>query len=199
MFQYGTYSSSDYGYDKVSGAVSLLIPKIVINKAEDHEDYMVDFSVREGSSPNWYFYSTKIYPGRITLNGNDVATVLQVPSSFEWTNGTTAGPTGSLKNSLGTELVNYSAIPSASATQSGVVTTGAQSFAGNKTFTDVVITNQDFRVRVGTEATSYDIDYITRVKINGHSGTTYQYDYPNKSGTFALTSDLPQIDDLTEL
>ena len=55
------------------------------------------------------------------------------PTTFTWTNGTTAGPTGSLTGS-GMSTVSFGAIPSASATQSGVVTTGNQSFAGEKTF-----------------------------------------------------------------
>lgn len=55
------------------------------------------------------------------------------PTTFTWTNGTTAGPTGSLTG-YGMSTVSFGAIPSASATQSGVVTTGDQSFAGEKTF-----------------------------------------------------------------
>ena len=55
------------------------------------------------------------------------------PTTFTWTNGTTAGPTGSLTGS-GMSTVSFGAIPSASATQSGVVTTGEQSFAGEKIF-----------------------------------------------------------------
>lgn len=55
------------------------------------------------------------------------------PTTFTWTNGTTAGPTGSLTGS-GMSTVPFGAIPSASATQSGVVTTGDQSFAGEKIF-----------------------------------------------------------------
>lgn len=55
------------------------------------------------------------------------------PTTFAWANGTTAGPTGSLTGS-GMSTVSFGAIPSASTTQSGVVTTGDQSFAGEKTF-----------------------------------------------------------------
>ena len=55
------------------------------------------------------------------------------PTTFTWTNGTTAGPTGSLTGS-GMSTVSFGAIPSASTTQSGVVTTGDQSFAGEKIF-----------------------------------------------------------------
>ena len=57
------------------------------------------------------------------------------PTTFTWTNGTIAGPTGSLTGSgVGMSAVSFNAIPVASATQSGVVTTGDQSFAGEKTF-----------------------------------------------------------------
>lgn len=55
------------------------------------------------------------------------------PTAFAWTNGSTAGPTGSLTGS-GMSAVSFGAIPSASASISGVVTTGAQTFAGAKTF-----------------------------------------------------------------
>lgn len=62
------------------------------------------------------------------------------PTSFTWTNGTTAGPTGSL---TGSEMsaVSFGAIPSASATQSGVVTTGDQTFGGIKTIDTINVTN----------------------------------------------------------
>lgn len=55
------------------------------------------------------------------------------PTTFTWTNGTTAGPTGSLTG-VGMSAVSFNAIPVASTTQSGVVTTEAQLFAGEKTF-----------------------------------------------------------------
>jgi hypothetical protein len=55
------------------------------------------------------------------------------PTSFAWTGGTAAGPTGSLTVS-GTTAVSFAAIPSASASASGIVTNGTQTFAGVKTF-----------------------------------------------------------------
>lgn len=57
------------------------------------------------------------------------------PTKFAWTNGTTAGPTGSLTGN-GMSAVNFAAIPSASGSASGVVTTDNQVFAGAKTFAD---------------------------------------------------------------
>jgi hypothetical protein len=64
------------------------------------------------------------------------------PTTFAYTGGTTAGPTGSLTGS-GMSAVSFAAIPSASATASGIVTTAAQTFAGVKTFTSPVIDSID--------------------------------------------------------
>jgi hypothetical protein len=66
------------------------------------------------------------------------------PTTFAWTNGTTSGPTGSLTGTSPT--VSFAAIPSASGTISGVVTTGAQTFAGDKTFSN--------KIGIGTSPTS---------------------------------------------
>ena len=51
-----------------------------------------------------------------------------------WGAGTTAGPTAKLN--IGGTTITSAAIPSASASASGIVTTGAQTFAGIKTFTN---------------------------------------------------------------
>lgn len=77
-------------------------------------------------------------------------------TTYAWTAGTTAGPTGSLTGTSPT--VSFAAIPSASASASGIVTTGAQSFSGAKTFTSTVTAAGEFRsstasVSIGTEST----------------------------------------------
>ena len=59
------------------------------------------------------------------------------PTKFTWTNGTTAGPTGSLTGN-GMSAVSFAAIPGASASASGIVTTGTQTFAGTKTFNNTI-------------------------------------------------------------
>lgn len=73
------------------------------------------------------------------------------PTAFAWTGGTTAGPTGSLTG-VGMSAVSYPAIPSATASASGVVTTNAQTFAGDKTFSNNVIISGDLTVS-GTTTT----------------------------------------------
>jgi hypothetical protein len=73
-------------------------------------------------------------------------------SSWSWTGGTTAGPTGTLTITNGTAVV-FGAIPAADGTSaSGIVTTGTQAFAGNKTFNDNVIVTGNFTVN-GTTTT----------------------------------------------
>ena len=70
----------------------------------------------------------------ITINSVDTN---YYPTAFSWTAGGAAGPTGELTMS-GASNISFGAIPSASATASGVVTTGTQIFAGSKTFNNTI-------------------------------------------------------------
>ena len=65
------------------------------------------------------------------------------PTTFTWTNGTTAGPTGSLTGNSGFTAVSFGAIPTASTTQSGIVTNTSQDFGGEKTFKYLVADRRD--------------------------------------------------------
>ena len=58
--------------------------------------------------------------------------------SLSWTNGTTAGPVPVFTDRVGGGKTNGVAIPVATSAVSGVVSTGNQSFSGNKTFNQTV-------------------------------------------------------------
>ena len=104
------------------------------------------------------------------------------PTTFTWTNGTTAGPTGSLTGS-GMSTVSFGAIPSASATQSGVVTTGDQTFGGIKTIDTINVTN----INETTPGEGFWIGYNTEgvIRIGKDGG----YDFGTSGGTYSGTAD----------
>lgn len=103
------------------------------------------------------------------------------PTTFTWTNGTTAGPTGSLTGS-GMSTVSFGAIPSASAAQSGVVTTGDQTFGGIKTIGAINVTN----INEATPGEGFWIGYNTEGVIRiGRDG---DYDFGTSGGTYSGTA-----------
>lgn len=104
------------------------------------------------------------------------------PTTFTWANGTTAGPTGSLTGS-GMSTVSFGAIPSASATQSGVVTTGDQTFGGIKTIDTINVTN----INEVTPGKGFWIGYNTEGVI--HIGRDGDYDFGTSGGTYSGTAD----------
>lgn len=134
------------------------------------------------------------------------------PTTFTWTNGTTAGPTGSLTGS-GMSTVSFGAIPSASAAQSGVVTTGNQTFGGIKTIDDINVTNineanpgRGFWIGYNTEGViriGKDGDYNFGTSGGTYSGTantakrllnSLQFSNGQSfNGSSAVTIDLPEI------
>lgn len=115
--------------------------------------------------------------GSFTLNQGTAATIdlndtNYYPTAFSWTGGTTAGPTGSLTG-VGMPSVSFGAIPEATGSASGIVTTAAQSFAGVKTFTGKV-------ELIGGGSGSTTITYDKAALVIGtmsRTGTTDEY-YP---------------------
>lgn len=92
---------------------------------------------------------------------NPAQNVNYYPTAFSWTDGSTTGPTGSLTG-IGMAAVSFPAIPSASDTVSGIVTTGEQTFAGKKQFNDPVIANVfNFAHSLGEISGATTIDFGT--------------------------------------
>ena len=126
-----------------------------------------------------YTESGKNYPVELDSSGKAFVNVPWTdsntnyyPTAFAWTNGTTAGPTGRLTGS-GMGAVSFGAIPSASATSSGIVTTGAQTFAGAKTFSDNILPKTGSDATLGTDSQPWSAAYITTVhgSLDGNAKT----------------------------
>ena len=100
------------------------------------------------------------------------------PTSFSWTNGTSAGPTGSLIGT-GMSTVSFGAIPSASASYSGIVTTGDQTFAGIKTFNSDVKISTSKKIYFNYSSTyAGNSNYVAgsstnNLALNGYSTITF--------------------------
>ena len=86
-------------------------------------------------------------------DGDQLGTASIINSiSNAWTNGTTAGPT--IQTTVNGVSGSAVAIPSAGASASGIVTTGAQTFAGSKTFSSKIIGNLQGNADTATSATN---------------------------------------------
>jgi hypothetical protein len=91
---------------------------------------------------------TRTDANTITIASTDTNNYI---TGFSYVAGTTAGPTATITRAGLADLA-VGAIPAASATASGIVTTGAQSFAGDKTFGNNLIVTGNLTVN-GTTTT----------------------------------------------
>jgi hypothetical protein len=96
--------------------------------------------------------------------------------TWTWTGGTTAGPTLSLN--LHSKAWTTAAIPSASASASGIVTTGTQTFAGVKTFSNT------------TASTAYNKGAVVIGGGLGVAGNIYSNGSLNMTGTGTFGGDI---------
>lgn len=201
-----THNSSDYNHDDLVGFV-----------ANEHIDWTIDNVTNDIHDNN---LSSNVTVQGNTFNGNSqlvqttadgklpaldgsnltgVSTANYYATSFSWTDGTGSGPTGTLSVS-GTSDVSFGAIPTASGTVSGIITTITQTFAGNKTFSDNVTANSfvksggtssqflkaDGSVDSTNYLTSYVNNYISGLSFNTADGVLTA----SRSGLTDLTVDL---------
>ncbi len=127
------------------------------------------------------------------------------PTAFTWTDGTSAGPTATITMS-GTSNISVNAIPSATESVSGIVTTSAQTFGGKKTFKndggiDIRQTNATASDS-GKNTLSLTYNKISNYGSNLSGGvevvfpsdvaasTTYTLTLPKKTDTIATLGDI---------
>lgn len=110
----GTYLSTGFNDDDEGNATFFVsIPHVDTSGTYSHTNY---YGLHSG---NWKSYISDW-------------------RSLSWTNGTTAGPVPVFTDRVGGGKTNGAAIPVATSAVSGVVSTGSQSFSGNKIFNQSV-------------------------------------------------------------
>ncbi len=124
--------------------------------------------------------ATAVAKADITALGIPASDTNYYPTTWSWTAGTTSGPTASLSGS-GMSAVSVAAIPAANGTTaSGIVTTGAQTFGGVKTFssapklsTNTITTSSGYTVTIpnatATMATVATSQALTNKTYNGYT------------------------------
>lgn len=125
-------------------------------------------------------YTNKI----LYINNNDSITNIINSVSNTWAGGTTAGPT--IKTIVNGVSGTAVAIPTASTTASGVVTTGAQTFTGVKTFTNPETINTTgngaaFNFKFSNAATANTIYGQNWISYENTSGRFYWREWSGSS------------------
>ena len=107
---------------------------IAVSKGGTGQTSYTDGQILIGDNTTGSLVKAVITPGQniAVTNGAGSITIAAANTNLSSTNGTTAGPT--ITSSTGANVI----IPSANGTNSGIVTTGAQTFAGVKTFNSVI-------------------------------------------------------------
>lgn len=133
-----------------------------------------DYTTKTFISNNYYPKDETYTQAEIDEKIGSVGGDNYYPTGFSWTPGATDGPTGSLTGS-GMSAVTFPAIPKASTTTSGIVTTTTQTFSGEKTFSagirfsnnsSIIVDGNDvFNVTTGS-GISFNIDSGNSIRIN---------------------------------
>lgn len=89
------------------------------------------------------------------------------PTKWTWSNGTTSGPTATI-DMAGMDDISIAAIPSASDSVSGIVTTGVQTFAGNKSFKGDILPSDDAEYDLGSNAKKWQLLYVNKTAYIGN-------------------------------
>lgn len=162
--------------------MSLPIFQIKRRDKDTAEEYSTDQRLNgliEGELGYNYFDNSLWIGPKNSTDGRDYSILLNANHKLSnytndhiWTNGTTAGPRLSLteidEKTGSRNTVITPSIPSASATQSGIVTTGDQIFSGLKTFKGLKIANSNGTISATLTAPT--------------SNATFYF--PNTGGTF---------------
>ena len=136
-----------------------------------------------------------VYSNKYYENGIDISTKYALkselidtnyyPTTFSWIDGTISGPTGSLTGS-GMSAISFGAIPSASSSVSGIVTTGDQTFGGTKIFSTIntnnINNNGETLSIINNSTSNTSNDFINIESTNG------QISLVSKSGVIVLDS-----------
>lgn len=112
--------------------------------------------------------STAVGDVNLVMSGQELrGTVVRDTPVVTWTGGTTSGPTLKVKAMGNTSTAV--AVPSASATASGVVTTGAQTLAGAKTFSGAATFSAGLKLASGQKIgfNGGTSDYLEVVTVDG--------------------------------
>lgn len=113
------------------------------------------------------------------------------PTAFSWSAGDASGPTGTL-TVLGASSVSFGAIPSASETTSGIITTGTQVISGSKTLRNSLTIkgsgSSNDQLVIASNGKAAGTSYTGFVVLPSLTGNC-TYELPSVSGIFVTTGD----------